>query len=162
MPASSAATEIMKTPRSVSKNFFLRSSARRPARPSGVPVSSFLFAAISAPHPRACQEVTARVAVHHLGELLDRVPLLFVQRLRDLDPEAIVDVSTPAPGKLWRPLSAQALERAVARPGGHPNPLRAVERRHLDRSALDSLDDRDRHLDLEIVALPLEDRRRAH
>ena len=43
-------------------------------------------------------------------------------------------------------------------PGRHADPLRAGERRHLDRRALDRLDDRDRDVHLEVVALALEDR----
>ena len=45
-------------------------------------------------------------------------------------------------------------------PAGHADLLGAVERRHLDGAAGDRLDDRDRNVDLEVVALALEDRRR--
>ena len=44
--------------------------------------------------------------------------------------------------------------------GRHAQLLAAVERRHLDVGAADRLGDRQRHLDLEVVALALEDRRR--
>ena len=58
-----------------------------------------------------------------------------------------------------RALAAQALDRAVLGAAGHAQLLRAVQRRDLDVGAADRLGDRDRHLDLEVVALALEDRR---
>src|SRR3954447_16879032 len=46
--------------------------------------------------------------------------------------------------------------------GGNADPLRAVQRRHLDGRAADRLGNRDRHVDLEVLALAPEDRRVGH
>ena len=50
------------------------------------------------------------------------------------------------------PLAAQPLHGAVLGPARHAQPLRAVQRRHLDHRAADRLGDRQRDLDLEVVA----------
>src|SRR5206468_11692292 len=94
--ASSAATEIMKTPRS--EETVTRVVRRRPA--------------ISAPHLRLCEQVGPGVAVDDLRELVDRLGLLLVQRCGHVDHEAVVDVAARRPRRLVqprRPLAAQAL-----------------------------------------------------
>src|SRR5438093_8323097 len=123
MPASSAATEIMKTPCSSPKSSLL----------------SVCFFAMRLRPLRASKELRARVAVHYLGKLLDRLLLLFRERLRDLDPEAVVDVAPALSGELGRALLAQPLDASVTRAGGNADPLRSVEGRDLEGSALDRL-----------------------
>ena len=105
------------------------------------------------------QQALPRVMVVHRVRELAQGGLLFGgQVTRDLDLEAVEDVSSPATAGLRRPLAAQTLDRAVLRARGHPDPLRPVEGRHLDRPALDRLGDRDRydHLEAAVAAL-LED-----
>src|SRR3954454_6671533 len=118
MPANLAATEIMKTPWSSPNSAVSR------------------LATLSLP-ARTRQQIGAWVAVHHLRKLLDRLLLLLRERLRDLDPEAVVDVATATTGDLRRALAAQALDGAVARAGRHPDLLGAAERRHLHGAAGD-------------------------
>ncbi len=76
--------------------------------------------------------------------------------------QLVVDVAAPAAAELRRSLAAQPLHRAVLRARGNADALGRGERRHLDGGAADRLGDRDRHLDLEVVALAREDRRLAH
>src|SRR5215207_4807504 len=105
------------------------------------------------------QQRGARVAVHDLGEAVERLLLLGREVLRHVDHEAVVDVpAAAAPERLWA-LAAQPLDRPVPGAAGHAQLLDAVERRHLDVRAADRLGDGDRHLDLEVVALAPEDRR---
>src|SRR5918999_5103533 len=100
IPASSAATEIMYTPRAVSPSF---------------------EAATSAP-PR--EQLLARVAVHHRGQVVDRLALLARERARHVDHQPVVDVAPAAAAQLRRPLAPQALDRAVLRARGHADALR--------------------------------------
>ena len=101
-------------------------------------------------------------AVDRLRERVDRLRLLLVELLRHVDHEAVVDVPAlrrlPAP-ELRRALAAQALDGAVLGPRRHAQGLGAVQGRHLHLGAAQRLGDRQRHLDLEVVALALEDRR---
>src|SRR4051794_34756938 len=113
MPASSAATEIMNTPWSSSKRS-LRSFSRSAGLPSRRDATSDLPLGL-------CDQLGARVAVHDPRKLVHRVALLVGQRLRDLDAEAVVDVSAPTAGKLLGTVAAQALDAAIARSGGNPN-----------------------------------------
>src|SRR3954468_23172464 len=108
MAPGAAATEIMKTPWSSSKRFLSRLAIvlRLPAG--------------------AREQVCARVAVHHLRELLDGLLLLLRERLRDLDVEAVVDVAATAPGELLRALATQALHASLARAGGNADLLGAA------------------------------------
>src|SRR4051794_30880886 len=161
--ASSAATEIMNTPRSVSMAVSTRWVTRRRR-----PVSSCLAMAL-APHlarrsGRGVQHPIARVVVvHRLRELPESLLLLGAQVLGHLDLEAVEDVAAALPAGLRRSFATQALDRSVLRPGREPDSLRAVQGWNLDRGALDRLGDRDRDRDLEIAVRPLhEDRRRRH
>src|SRR4051812_21513438 len=103
MPASSAATEIMYTPRLES------SSAIRSA-----PVR---------------EQPLARVAVHHGGEVVDRLALLARQRAGHVDREPVVDVAAAAAAQLRRALAAQALHGAVLGARWDADALRPAERR---------------------------------
>src|SRR4029079_2114042 len=87
--------------------------------------------------------------------------LLVGQIARDVDHEAVVDVAAPDAGQRRRALAAQSLHGPVLGPTRHAQLLRAVQRRHLDVGAAQRLGDRDRHLDLEVVALAPEHRRLA-
>src|SRR4051794_3695750 len=146
--ASSAATEIMKTPRSCSTRAVTLVVVRR--------VATLCLS-------RRAQDPLARVAVHDLRELLDGLLLLRGELVRHLDHEPIVQVTAAGTGaERRRTLAAQALERAVLGAGRHAQALGAVQRRDLDLGAGERLGDGDRDLDLEVVALGLEDRRLAH
>src|SRR6185503_18527009 len=108
------------------------------------------------------QQALARVAVDDAGELLHGIALLVGELARDVDHEAVVDVAARlAAGHRRRALAAQPLDGAVTGAAGHAQLLRAVQRRHLDVGAAQRLGDRDRHLDLEVVALAPEHRRLA-
>src|SRR4051794_5348158 len=111
---------------------------------------------------RPRKQVRAGVAVHDLRKALDRLLLLLRERPRDLDAEAVVDVAAPTPGELLGALAAKALHAAVRGAGRHADLLRAAERRHLHGAAGDRLHDRDRDVDLEVVALAPEDGRGRH
>src|SRR4051794_22005236 len=146
--ASSAATEIMKTPRSCSTRAVTLVVVRR--------VATLCLS-------RRAQDPLARVAVHDLRELLDGLLLLRGELVRHLDHEPIVQVAAAGTGaERRRALAAQALERAVLGAGRHAQALGAVQRRDLDLGPAERLGDGDRDLDLEVVALALEDRRLAH
>src|ERR671918_2237269 len=106
MPASSAATEIMYTPRAGSEG----SRPPRARGPSGWPPSPL---ATSRP-PR--QELLARVAVHHRGQVVHRLALLARERARHVDRQPVVDVAAAA---------AVQLRRALAPPAPGACPLRA-------------------------------------
>src|SRR4051812_9099147 len=108
------------------------------------------------------QDPLARVAVHHLGELLHRGALLVREVLRDLDHEPVVDVAPGGAAEGGRALAAEALDGPVPGAGRHAQLLRAVQRRHVHLGAAKRLGDGDRHLDLEVVALGLEDGRLVH
>src|SRR5215217_5121472 len=108
------------------------------------------------------EQPLARVAVDDGRELVHDLRLLLRQRARHVDQEPVAHVAATAAAELRRALAAQALDRAVLGAGGHANALGAAEGRHLDRRAADRLGDRDRDLDLEVVALAREDRRLAH
>ena len=60
--------------------------------------------------------------------------------------------------ELGRALAAQALDGPVLRAGGHAQALAARQRGDLDLRAAQGLGDRERDLDLEVLALALEDR----
>src|SRR3954463_8147536 len=137
MPASSAATEIMNTPWSCSN------SSSRSLATSDLP-------------PCSRDQIGARVPVHDLGEPVDRLLLLGGQGLRDLDLEAVANVAVARAGELLGALAAQALEAAVGRARRHADALGAGQGRHLDGPSAHGLDDRDRHLDLDVVAVALE------
>ena len=146
--ASSAATEIMNTPRSG------RHPGGDPRAPGGhqpaPPVAAF---ASRSSRSRGLPFIALR-------ERLDRLALLVGEVARDVDHEAVVDVAAlGALAEQRRALAAQALDRPVLGAAGHAQLLRAVQRRDLDVGAADRLGDRDRHLDLEVVALALEHRR---
>ena len=64
--------------------------------------------------------------------------------------------------ELRRSLAAQALDGAVGRARPHAQRLRAGERRDLDLGARERLGDREGHLDLDVLAFALEDRRGSH
>src|SRR3954451_17650879 len=110
------------------------------------------------------EQLRARVAVHDLGKLLDRLGLLPAEAGGNVDDEAVVDVPAgPRAGaELRRALAAQALDGAVLRAGRDAESLRAMQRRHFDLGAADRLRDRERHLDLDVVALALEHRALLH
>src|SRR4051794_7519481 len=145
MSASSAATEIMKTPRSDATSTRVVVRVRR--------------VAMSRTSLRVREEARARVSVHDLRQLPHRLLLLPRQRRRDVDDEAVVDVAAVLPAELRRALAADALHGAVLRAAGDPQGLAPVEGRDLDLGALQRLGDRERHLDLDVVALAGEDRR---
>ena len=63
----------------------------------------------------------------------------------------------PLPSSLRGPSPRRRWTVPCFVPGGHAQLLGAVQRRHLDRRAPDRLGDRERDLDLEVVALALED-----
>src|SRR3954471_23366861 len=115
--------------------------------------------AMSTDPARRAQDPLARVAVHHLRELLHGGPLLGVEVPRDLDHEAVVDVAAAGAAEARGTLAAQALDRPVLGAGRHAELLRRVEGRDLHLGALERLGDRDRHLDLQVVALGLEHQR---
>src|SRR5215217_3190705 len=104
MPASSAATEIMYTPRLDSS--FIRSAPVR-------------------------EQPLARVAVHRGGEVVDRLALLARERARHVDRQPVVDVAAPAAAELRRALAAQALHGAVLRPRRDADALGPAQRRDL-------------------------------
>ena len=82
---------------------------------------------------------------------------------RDVDHEAVVDVAAALAAELRRALAAQALDGAVL--GARRARAASCVPSSVGTStvgAADRLGDRDRHLDLEVVALALEDRRVAH
>src|SRR5919106_38232 len=112
--------------------------------------------------PRGAKQPLAWVAVvERIRELLQRPLLLACEVARDLDLEPVADVAPlPATTGLGWALAAEPLHRPVTRPGGDPDPLRAVERRDLDGRALDRLGDRDRHGDLQVAVAPLPVHRR--
>src|SRR4029079_2127233 len=110
------------------------------------------------------EDSRARIAtVTRARQLGERLALLVVEILRDLDLELVVDVAALARGRPRRPFAAEPLDGPVLGPGCDPDPLRATQRRHLDVGAADSLAERDRHLDLEVAVGPaVEDRRGRH
>ena len=145
--ASSAATEIMNTPRSA--------DSTRDARAAGDGHQD-----ARRPVPR--EQPRARVAPFMaFDELVDRRRLLRLSGGGHVDDEAVVDVAAALAAELRRALAAQALDRAVlACPAGTRSFLAPLQRRHLDLGAARRLGDGERDLDLEVVALALEDRRR--
>src|SRR5207249_10676209 len=102
------------------------------------------------------QHVRSGVAVHDFRKLLDGLTLLLGQRLRNFDPHPVANVTAPSPGQLLWTFSSQALNAPVSRAGGDANLLRPVQGGHLDGGAPHRLRDRDRHLDLQVVALAVE------
>src|SRR5277367_5137605 len=96
-------------------------------------------------------------------QLVDGLLLLSAEMLGNVDHEAVVDVTflRGARAELRRALAAQPLDGAARRAGRDAQRLRAVQRRHLHVGAAQRLRDRQRHLDLEVVALALERRRAA-
>src|SRR5918999_4507742 len=110
----------------------------------------------------AREQALARVAVDDGRQLVDDLGLLLRERARHVYREPVVDVAAAAAAQLRRPLAPQALDRAVLGAGRYADPLRTGERRRLDRGAANRLRNRDRYLDLEVVALAGEDRRVGH
>src|SRR4051794_10600986 len=102
--------------------------------------------------PPLREEGLARVAVDDGGQLVHDLGLLLRQRAGHVDREPVADVGAAAAAELRRSLAAEALDGAVLRARRNADALRAGERRHLDGCAADRLGDRDRDLDLEVVA----------
>src|SRR3954454_22634 len=148
--ASSAATEIMKTPRSWSirrapSSFGLR-GPRRGLR-SAIARHSPLR-----PGPSGLAEEPGAgvLAVEGLSQLLDGLALLVGELRRDVDADPVIDVAAArALGVRW-PLAAEALDRAVLGSRRDPDRLRAAQGGHLDLCSLDRLRDRDGEVDLEV------------
>src|SRR6266487_245704 len=162
MWASSAATEIMKTPWSESIETSIRSRRTAltgaPAHPTFAPLwwgKSRLRSS-----RRLSQQIGAGIgAVEGLGEPLRRLFLLLGQLLRHRDLQPVADVAATAAPGLRRPLAAQTLDRAVLGPLADLDLLRPLQGRHLDRRPAQRLGNRDRHGDLEVAAVePFEDR----
>ena len=80
----------------------------------------------------------------------------------NVDHEAVVDVAVARPGSpsFGGPSPRRRWTVPCLVPGLHPQRLGAVERRHLHLGAAQRLGDRQRDLDLDVVALALEHRRR--
>src|SRR5947209_11778452 len=108
------------------------------------------------------KEPGPRVAVHHLGELVDRRLLLGRELVGHVDHEPVADVAAALAAHLWWTLAPEPLDRAVLGAGRYAQALGSVERRHLDHRALDRLGDAQRHFDLEVLADGLEHRRVLH
>src|SRR4051794_34004554 len=144
--ASSAATEIMKTPRSASSRRSAAGPSCRLRAPSAIATHSPSRSGPSGPEERG-----PRVrAVQRVRKLLDRVALLVGELLRHVHSYAVVDVSaTRALGPRWA-LFAQSLDGAVLGAGSEPDRLRSVQRGHLDVTALDGLGHGDRQVHLEV------------
>src|SRR3712207_3173275 len=109
MSASSAATEIMKTPRSESIRASILVVRLVPLRSS--------CAAISPPSDppgrggRVAQKALARVgSVQRVGESVDGAALVLVEVLRHVDRHAVADVAAVSPSRPRRSLAAQALD----------------------------------------------------
>ena len=75
-----------------------------------------------------------------------------VERVGDVEHEAVADVPARGAAELGRALAAQTLDRAGLGPRLYAQSLRSVKRRHLYLSAAQGLGDRERDLDLQIVA----------
>src|SRR4051794_30100842 len=105
------------------------------------------------------EELLARVVLRRVCQRVDRLLLLAVQRARHVDRELVVDVAAAAASELRRALAAQPLHRSMLRAGRYAYPLRPVQRRDLHGRTAYRLRDRDRHVDLEVLALAPEDRR---
>src|ERR671933_789618 len=120
MSASSAATEIMNTPRSESTAAVMVVVRRRCWLMSG--------------HARLrlAQHALARVAVQHAGEVVHDLRLLARQLLRHVDHEAVVDVGASAAVELRRALAAQPLDRAMLGPRPDAQRLGPLPGLHLD------------------------------
>src|SRR3954451_8853402 len=103
MSASSAATEIMNTPRSDETCTVVRVVRR-------IAISSFLSCR---PVARTLEQLRARIAVHHLRQPVHGVLLLGRQGCRHVDQEAIVDVPATLGAEPRRTLAAQPLHRPV-------------------------------------------------
>ena len=103
MSASSAATEIMNTPRSEDTCTVVRVVRR-------IAISSFLSCLRVA---RVLEQLRARIAVHHLREPVDRLLLLGRQLCRHVDQEAVVDVAPALAAEPGRPFAAQPLDGPV-------------------------------------------------
>src|SRR5215208_4495197 len=98
--ASSAATEIMNTPRSWSTRAVTR--VRRTA-----PISSGSAGSSEGPlPPRLAQDPLARVAVHHLRELVDRAALLVGEVARHVDHEPVAQIALAVAARHRRALAA--------------------------------------------------------
>ena len=154
MSASSAATEIMNTPRSEETSTRVVVVVPDPSRRLAISSSCTLGG--------LREQLRPRVAVHHLGQLVDRLGLLGRQRRRDVDHEPVVDVAAALAAEPRRPLAAQPLDGAVLGPARNAQALGAVQRRHLDHGAAHRLGNRQRDLDLEVLADALEHRRVRH
>src|SRR5207253_10757156 len=159
--ASSAATEIMNTPRLAET--FTRATLCSPSALSRAPSRRAM--ACPGGLARLREQPRAHVAVHDLRELIDGCALLLVELARNVDHEAVVQIPAiraRATRELRRAGAAQALHRAVRRARPHAQRLGALERRHLHLGPAQGLGDRQRDLDLEVVALAFEHRRGGH
>src|SRR5437868_74165 len=109
--ASSAATEIMNTPRLVL---------------TVVRTTRLRRAAISSVTRRAAgllEQTRPRVAVHGLRKAIDRLALLRRERLRNVDHEPVVDVAVGLAAQAGRPIAAQRLDGPVLGAPGHTQAL---------------------------------------
>src|SRR3954469_14831744 len=159
--ASSAATEIMKTPRFVSSVVVVRT---RRVRWELLSSRAAIGSNLRAPGGRVAQQLLARVVVVHvLGEVLQGSLLVTAQLARNLDLEAVVDVAPPLAVRAGWALAAETLHGAVLGARGYADALGPAQRRHLHRRPSDRLRNRDRHRHLEVaVAALAEDGRGRH
>src|ERR1700684_4042742 len=163
--ASSAAIEIMNTPRPASTaTRVTRVSLRRAI--AGLLGSGGSAVAARSARRRSSggEQLRARVAaVERLRQLLGGGLLVLAQLVGHVDHEAVAQVAAlrrRAAVQLRRALAAQALDGSVRRAGLDAQRLRPVERRHLHVGAAERLGGAQRELDLEVLALAREDGRR--
>src|SRR6266536_1120091 len=113
IPASSAATEIMNTPRRSSKPpsepGFGRLLRRVESPASLIDSPPYL----AAPRGRVAKQSLARIViVHRRREVLERPLLLAAQVAGHLDLEAVEEIAAPAAAGPRRPLAPEPLDRA--------------------------------------------------
>src|SRR5262245_9219612 len=110
MSASSAATEIMKTPRVSSIAVSMLCRTRRMAinvRASLASQKTRYARSLAPRSPRLPQQLGAGIRpVHRLGEGVDRRQLLVGEALRDVDLQPVADVRVALATGLGRPLAA--------------------------------------------------------
>src|SRR6187551_2169964 len=163
MWASSAATEIMKTPRSSSTEISTRSRRALKVAPPYPTLTPLERGKCRLRSPRGPpQEVGAGVgAVQRFGQLLGCLLLLLGQLRRHVDLEPVANIAAAIAAWLRRALTAQALNRPVPGASWDLDLLGSVQGRYLDRRPAQRLGDRDRHGHLEVAAVePLEHRGR--
>src|SRR4051812_1217416 len=97
--------------------------------------------------------------LRHLPELFEQLALLLVQALRHLDAQAREHVALAAARELRRAAAADAEQLAVLRARGHLQRHRALGRRYLDRRPERGVRIGHRHVDDQIGATALVDRR---